>query len=160
MKSCFILSKSSALELFDNQKDEDLIAKQNFVGFQEENQVKNEQIPSISARSTTDVIELEEKTNFKSFQIIKLLGSGAFGKVYLARKKNTNAMYALKVLKKRQLINKKQVRYANSELNILKKMNNPFILNLYFSFQVSFYYFLLFQIIIHIFRPHKMYIWL
>ena len=138
MKNCFALSNNSALELFDNHKDEDLIAKQNFVGVQEEKQVKNEQIPPVSRKSTTDISELEEKTNFKSFQIIKLLGSGAFGKVYLARKKNTNAIYALKVLRKRQMINKKQVRYASSELNILKKMNHPFILNLYFSFQVCF----------------------
>ena len=138
MKNCFALSNNSALELFDNNKDEDLIAKQNFVGVQEEKQVKNEQIPPVSRKSTTDISELEEKTNFKSFQIIKLLGSGAFGKVYLARKKNTNAIYALKVLRKRQMINKKQVRYASSELNILKKMNHPFILNLYFSFQVCF----------------------
>lgn len=89
----------------------------------------------VSTKSTTDIEE--EKICFKSFQIFKLLGSGAFGKVYLAQKKHTDQIFALKVLKKRQLISKNQVRYAIAEVNILKKMSHPFVLNLYYSFQVQ-----------------------
>ena len=90
---------------------------------------------TFSTKSTTD--NEQEKISFKSFQIMRILGSGAFGKVYLAQKKSTHAFYALKVLKKRQLVNKNQVRYAVSEANILKKMNHPFIINLYYTFQVN-----------------------
>ena len=34
-----------------------------------------------------------EKIKFDSFEIIKLLGNGAFGKVYLAKKKDTGKLY-------------------------------------------------------------------
>lgn len=135
MKKCFHLSNSTAIELFDSAKDEDLLFNKNL-------EILNEGTPTkkandcaiVSTKSTTDVDE--EKICFKSFQILKLLGSGAFGKVYLAQKKHSDQIYALKVLKKRQLISKNQVRYAIAEVNILKKMSHPFVLNLYYSFQV------------------------
>lgn len=97
-------------------------------------------------------IEFEEKIGFKSFLILKQLGSGSFGKVFLVyfiylftkfmffykvRKKNDEKLYAMKVLKKKNLILKKQLRYALSEANILKKSDHPFILTLYYSFQVT-----------------------
>jgi serine/threonine protein kinase len=77
----------------------------------------------------------DNKTTFSSFEIIKTLGSGAFGKVFLARHIATNKMYALKALKKKTLILKKQLKYAISEANVLKKANHPFIINLHYAFQ-------------------------
>ncbi len=48
------------------------------------------------------------------------MGSGAFGKVFLVIKKNDNKVYAIKALKKRNLILKRQLRYAVTEANVLK----------------------------------------
>jgi serum/glucocorticoid-regulated kinase 2 len=39
------------------------------------------------------------------------------------------------VLNKKKLIAKKQLKYAVSEANILKKVNSPFIIKMYFAFQ-------------------------
>ncbi len=44
---------------------------------------------------------------FEDFNIIKVLGSGAFGKVFLVQKKNSKRLYAMKALKKRNLIIKR-----------------------------------------------------
>lgn len=55
--------------------------------------------------------------------MMKLLGNGAFGKVYLARHKKTGKSYALKVLNKKKLFSKKQLKYAVGEANILKKLD-------------------------------------
>ena len=66
---------------------------------------------------------------------MKLLGIGAFGKVYLARYKKTGLSYALKVLNKKKLFAKKQLKYAVGEANILKRLNCPFIVKLHFAFQ-------------------------
>lgn len=52
------------------------------------------------------------KVNFSSFNIIKILGSGAFGKVFLARLISNDKLYALKALKKKNLILQKQLKYA------------------------------------------------
>ena len=65
----------------------------------------------------------------------KLLGNGAFGKVYLATYRVNGNKYALKVLNKKKLFVKKQLKYAVGEVNILKKVSSPFIVKLYYAFQ-------------------------
>ena len=65
----------------------------------------------------------------------RLLGNGAFGKVYLAQYRVNGNKYALKVLNKKKLFVKKQLKYAVGETNILKKVNSPFIVKLYYAFQ-------------------------
>ncbi len=52
------------------------------------------------------------------------------------RKKDTGGIYAMKALKKKTLVMKKQLKYAISEANVLKMTSHPFILNLLFAFQV------------------------
>lgn len=92
--------------------------------------------------NTTNFSNYEDaKVKFNSFDIIKLLGSGSFGKVFLVKKKNDGQLYAMKVLKKRDLILKKKLRYAITETKILKTCNHPFILQIYYSFQVSLIYY-------------------
>lgn len=77
----------------------------------------------------------DAKVQFDSFEVLKILGSGAFGKVFLVRKKDNNRVYAMKALKKRNLIIKKQLKYAVTEANVLKQCQHPFILGLHYAFQ-------------------------
>ena len=79
----------------------------------------------------------QEKVNFNSFEILRLVGIGSFGKIFLVKKKNDNKLYAMKVLKKRNLVVKKHLKYALTEMNILKTCNHPFIIKIYYSFQVD-----------------------
>ena len=46
------------------------------------------------------------KISKDDFLILKVIGRGSFGKVYLVRKKDTGIAYAMKILKKDQLIKK------------------------------------------------------
>lgn len=135
MKTCFQLSGSEPLELLDDPKDEEILLNANIRYFPSDKDPNAKSTMPTSSKSTADP---DEKIGIKSFQILKLLGAGAFGKVYLARLKSSNSLYALKVLRKRQIINRNQVKYAVAEVNILKKMNHPFIISLYFAFQVLF----------------------
>lgn len=45
-----------------------------------------------------------QKINIDDFFILKVIGRGSFGKVYLVRKKDTNMLYAMKALKKDVII--------------------------------------------------------
>ncbi|KAJ5585121.1 uncharacterized protein N7459_004921 [Penicillium hispanicum] len=72
------------------------------------------------------------------FQILKLIGKGTFGQVYQVKKKDTERIYAMKVLSKKVIIQKKEVAHTLGERNILVRTAmaaSPFIVGLKFSFQ-------------------------
>lgn len=72
------------------------------------------------------------------FQILKLIGKGTFGQVYQVRKKDTQRIYAMKVLQKKVIVQKKEVAHTVGERNILVRTamtESPFIVGLKFSFQ-------------------------
>ncbi|KDQ64739.1 hypothetical protein JAAARDRAFT_118193 [Jaapia argillacea MUCL 33604] len=70
-----------------------------------------------------------------SFQKIKMLGRGDVGKVYLVREKKTGKLFAMKVLSKKEMIQRKKIKRALTEQEILATSNHPFIVTLYHSFQ-------------------------
>jgi serum/glucocorticoid-regulated kinase 2 len=76
-----------------------------------------------------------QKVQFKDFDILESIGQGSFGRVFRGRKKDDGSVFALKVMKKQDLINNNQVKYAVSEANIMKSLDHPYILKLVFSFQ-------------------------
>jgi len=76
--------------------------------------------------------------NIDDFALLKVVGKGAFGKVLLVKKKqgaNAGSIYAMKVLKKSDVIAKGQVEHTNAEQAILREVKHPFIVGLRFSFQ-------------------------
>ena len=71
------------------------------------------------------------------FEFIKSIGKGAFGNVYLSRKKTTGDVYAIKRLNKQQAVLKNQLTHIKAERNILASTNSPFLIRSYFSFQTK-----------------------
>lgn len=81
------------------------------------------------------------KLSVEDFDLLKVIGKGAFGKVMLVRKKvpdgtgNPNAIYAMKVLKKAAVFAKNQVEHTKSERRILRDIDHPFVVRLRYAFQ-------------------------
>ena len=72
------------------------------------------------------------------FCIIKPISRGAFGKVFLGCKKsNMDVMYAIKVMKKTEMINKNMVSQVVNERNALALTKSPFCVQLYYSLQTA-----------------------
>ncbi|KAJ9073130.1 cytochrome c oxidase subunit 1 [Entomophthora muscae] len=69
------------------------------------------------------------------FQLLKTLGTGTFGRVYLTQFKSTENYFAMKVLLKTEVVRLKQVEHINSEKDILAQVHHPFIVNLACTFQ-------------------------
>lgn len=72
------------------------------------------------------------------FEILRLVGKGTFGQVYQVRKKDTKRIYAMKVLSKKAIVQKKEVAHTIGERNILVRTTtaeSAFIVGLKFSFQ-------------------------
>jgi serine/threonine-protein kinase RIM15 len=75
-------------------------------------------------------------TSIKDFEIIKPISKGAFGSVFLARKKVTGDYFAIKVLKKADMIAKNQITNVKAERMILmQQAESPFVAKLYWTFQ-------------------------
>ena len=75
-------------------------------------------------------------TSIKDFEIIKPISKGAFGSVFLAKKRVTGDYYAIKVLKKADMIAKNQITNVKAERMILmNQAESPFVAKLYFTFQ-------------------------
>lgn len=75
--------------------------------------------------------------NLNSFDIIRVVGKGSFGKVFLVREKASATLYAMKVLKKDYIIRKNQVEHTKTERNVLGYVHHPFIVGLNMAFQTA-----------------------
>ena len=71
----------------------------------------------------------------EDFAIEKVIGKGAFGRVYLVTRKDTGEVYAMKCLRKDLIEEKHQQAYAMSERRILGKVACPYIVQLKCAFQ-------------------------
>ncbi|KAI8615490.1 kinase-like domain-containing protein, partial [Chytriomyces sp. MP71] len=80
---------------------------------------------------------MRSSPSIKDFEIIKPISKGAFGSVYLAKKRLTGDYYAIKVLRKSDMIAKNQVTNIKSERMILGQLDSPYVVKLYFSFQTK-----------------------
>lgn len=77
-------------------------------------------------------------SSIKDFDIIKPISKGAFGSVFLTRKRTTGDYFAIKVLKKSDMIAKNQITNVKAERMILMtQTQSPFVVKLFFTFQSS-----------------------
>ncbi|RCV44927.1 hypothetical protein SETIT_9G414100v2 [Setaria italica] len=85
-----------------------------------------------------DVKKENEGVGLDDFEVLKLVGQGAFGKVYQVRKKGTSEIYAMKVMRKDKVVEKNHAEYMKAERDILTKVDHPFVVQLRYSFQTKY----------------------
>nr|XP_014341981.1 PREDICTED: ribosomal protein S6 kinase alpha-5 [Latimeria chalumnae] len=83
-----------------------------------------------------------EKVGIENFELLKVLGTGAYGKVFLVRKvsgHDTGKLYAMKVLKKATIIQKaKTAEHTRTERQVLEHIRqSPFLVTLHYAFQTD-----------------------
>lgn len=71
----------------------------------------------------------------EDFESLKVIGRGAFGEVRLVQKKDTGHVYAMKILRKKDMLEKEQVAHVRAERDILAESDNPWVVKMYYSFQ-------------------------
>ena len=77
------------------------------------------------------------KYTLTDFNIQRTLGTGSFGRVHLVQSKHNQRFYAVKVLKKAQVVKMKQVEHTNDERRMLQRVKHPFLITLWGTFQDS-----------------------
>jgi tRNA A-37 threonylcarbamoyl transferase component Bud32 len=92
--------------------------------------------------------KLRRMPDIQDFQLLKPISKGAFGKVYVARKKTTMDLYAIKVIRKSDMIKKNMVDAVLTEKFALSILDNPYVVKLYYSFQNAKYLFLVMEFLV------------
>jgi len=77
----------------------------------------------------------QRKLNVNDFETISIIGRGAFGEVRVCRKKDDGKVFAMKIMKKTEMVKKNQVAHIRAERDVLALADNPWVVRLHYSFQ-------------------------
>ncbi|KAL4920818.1 kinase-like domain-containing protein [Aspergillus aurantiobrunneus] len=77
----------------------------------------------------------DNEVNLNQFRLLRVVGKGAFGKVRIVEKKDTGLTFALKYIRKEEVVRSESVRNIIRERRMLEHLNHPFLCNLRYSFQ-------------------------
>lgn len=83
-----------------------------------------DQNPKSLVLKSPNLLQLDE------YELLKALGEGSFGRVYIARHKTNGQYWAFKQLKKYEIIKSKQVDHLKNEVYILNSVQHPFIVKM------------------------------
>ncbi|XP_028414157.1 serine/threonine-protein kinase tricorner-like [Dendronephthya gigantea] len=90
----------------------------------------------LHAQKETEFLRLKRsRLGVDDFDSLKVIGRGAFGEVRLVQKKDTGHVYAMKILRKADMLEKEQVAHVRAERDVLAEAENPWVVKMYFSFQ-------------------------
>ncbi|KAF2306627.1 hypothetical protein GH714_019897 [Hevea brasiliensis] len=103
----------------------------------EESSIDDEAVEKAVENVSGDSLEVRGM-RIEDFEVLKVVGQGAFAKVYQVRKKGTSEIYAMKVMRKDMIMEQNHVEYMKAERDILTKIDHPFIVQLKYSFQTKY----------------------
>ncbi|XP_044503030.1 serine/threonine-protein kinase 38-like isoform X2 [Mangifera indica] len=87
-------------------------------------------------KKETEYMRLQRhKISADDFELLTMIGKGAFGEVRVCREKTTGHVYAMKKLKKSEMLRRGQVEHVRAERNLLAEVDSNCIVKLYCSFQ-------------------------
>ncbi|XP_063072041.1 serine/threonine-protein kinase 38 isoform X1 [Engraulis encrasicolus] len=88
------------------------------------------------ARKETEFLRLKRtRLGLDDFESLKVIGRGAFGEVRLVQKKDTGHVYAMKILRKADMLEKEQVGHIRAERDILVQADSLWVVKMFYSFQ-------------------------
>ncbi|KAL6852060.1 kinase-like domain-containing protein [Trichoderma novae-zelandiae] len=102
---------------------------------QQQYQQQSQQIHHGHSVSLSQPRVTKGKYSLGDFEILRTLGTGSFGRVHLVQSKHNQRFYAVKVLKKAQVVKMKQVEHTNDERRMLSDVKHPFLITLWGTFQ-------------------------
>ncbi|KAK4760067.1 hypothetical protein SAY87_023198 [Trapa incisa] len=97
-------------------------------------------------RTETEYMRLKRhKICVDDFHLLTIIGRGAFGEVRICREKKSGSIYAMKKLKKAEMLSRGQVEHVRAERNLLAEVESHFIVKLFYSFQDADYLYLIME---------------
>ncbi|XP_023226971.1 serine/threonine-protein kinase tricorner-like [Centruroides sculpturatus] len=88
------------------------------------------------AMKETEFLRLKRsRLGVEDFEPLKVIGRGAFGEVRLVQKKDTGHVYAMKILRKADMLEKEQIAHVRAERDVLVEADHQWVVKMYYSFQ-------------------------
>ena len=84
-----------------------------------------------------DASQATKKITVSDFETIAIIGRGAFGEVRVVRKRDTGRVYAMKIMRKSEMVKKGQVEHIRAERDVLALVDSHWIVKLHYSFQTA-----------------------
>lgn len=85
--------------------------------------------------ATSKPVVFTDQVNLNHFRLLRVVGKGAFGKVRIVERKDTGLTFALKYIRKDEVVRYESVKNIVRERRMLEQLNHPFLCNLRYSFQ-------------------------
>ncbi|KAI0068871.1 AGC/NDR protein kinase [Artomyces pyxidatus] len=106
---------------------------------------KQRQLVQHGKKESTFLRLRRTKLGLEDFRTVKVIGKGAFGEVRLVQKTDTGKIYAMKTLKKEEMLKKDQLAHVRAERDVLAESNSPWVVQLFYSFQDPAYLYLIME---------------
>lgn len=88
------------------------------------------------AAKETEFLRLKRsRLGVDDFEPLKVIGKGSFGEVRLVQKKDTGHVFAMKILRKADMLEKEQIAHVRAERDILVEADHQWVVKMYYSFQ-------------------------
>ncbi|CEP14693.1 hypothetical protein [Parasitella parasitica] len=106
---------------------------------------KKRQLQSLGRKESQYLRLRRTRLGLEDFVTVKVIGKGAFGEVRLVQAGDTGKIYAMKTLKKSEMLKKDQLAHVKAERDVLAEADSPWVVQLYFSFQDAQYLYLIME---------------
>ncbi|KAH9049594.1 AGC/NDR protein kinase [Lactarius hengduanensis] len=106
---------------------------------------KQRQLMQHGKKESTFLRLRRTKLGLDNFRTVKVIGKGAFGEVRLVQKTDTGKIYAMKTLKKEEMLKKDQLAHVRAERDVLAESNSHWVVQLFYSFQDPSYLYLIME---------------
>lgn len=118
--------------------DDKYLEYMDYKKFLEKQEAIRESNLKVRKNTRTLFSKADKKVTVEDFELLKLLGKGAHGKVLLCEKKTGNkGLYAMKIIKKQHIIDSNQLEHTKAEKMILSHIDHPFLVSLQYAFQTD-----------------------
>nr|DAD38595.1 TPA_asm: hypothetical protein HUJ06_012917 [Nelumbo nucifera] len=130
--------KLSKLILHDTEHSLELVeCDRESMGEMQEPSLDDGSSPKSSDHTDNNCMK-SQSVGLEDFEVMKVVGQGAFAKVFQVRKRGSSEIYAMKVMRKDKIMEKNHAEYMKAERDILTKIDHPFIVQLKYSFQTKY----------------------
>ncbi|QCE12120.1 non-specific serine/threonine protein kinase [Vigna unguiculata] len=132
------VSQSLKLSKLTIHETEDSLELVDYVDEETFKDIKESSFVEESLKDEDGNISKTQRVSIEDFDILKVVGQGAFAKVYQVRKKGTSEIYAMKVMRKDKIMEKNHTEYMKAERDIWTKIEHPFVVQLRYCFQTKY----------------------